>query len=60
MMIFEKPIIKNEKLEVSFWHTIKKKFIRCKRFIYVAPCGQKYVKVYNNYITIKKVLEGSI
>lgn len=59
-MIFERPITKDNKLEVSFWNGIKKRFIRCKKFIYVAPCGQKYVKVNNNYITIKKVLEGSI
>lgn len=59
-MIFERLEFIGRGIEVSAWDYTKKRFIRCKIDIYTAKCGQEYVRINNEYITIKKIMERCI
>lgn len=59
-MIFERLEFNGRGIIVSAWCYKTKRFVRCKRDIRTAKCGQEYVRINNMYITLKKVMENCI
>ena len=59
-MIFERLEFMAKKIKLGVWNYETKRFVKCKRDIYTASCGQEYVRINNQYVTMKQIMERCI